>query len=76
MKAAVKGVLQILDNSCQAKTVTEAWDFDGGHFFFVKGGAATKNKRWSFRSEKAGKFENCGEYGIVWVLIFHFRGVL
>ena len=28
-KAAVKGVLQILDTSCQAKTVTEARDFDG-----------------------------------------------
>ena len=69
MKAAVKGVLQILDNSCQAKTVTEAWDFDGGHFFSSRveqrGGAS-----------EVKKLENCGEYGIVWVLIFHFRGVL
>ena len=31
-KAAVKGVLQILDTSCQAKTVTEARDIDGRKF--------------------------------------------
>ena len=38
-KAAVKGVLQILDTSCQAKTVTEAREFDGGKSSRNQGGA-------------------------------------